>query len=210
VLYNPPHFKNNDAALCKEVIAAHPFATLISSNDIGLPEATHAPLMWFEDTQGAWLLGHMARANPHHGLMNDGDDVLALFHGPHCYVSPNWYSNIQNVPTWNYVAVHVRGPLFKIDGMAEKDALLKHLIGHMEPAYAEQWRGLPADYQERMLSMIVGFKIRVDQLEGKFKLSQNRQSVDSAGVVNALTAGNEEQRAVAAWMQRFRVGLANA
>jgi transcriptional regulator len=207
VLYNPPHFKNDDLALCKEVIAAHPFATMISNNDIGLPEATHAPLMWFEDAHGAWLLGHMARANPHHALMNDGDDVLALFHGPHCYVSPNWYSNIQNVPTWNYVAVHVRGPLFKIDGQADKDALLKHLIGHMEPAYADQWRGLPADYQERMLSNIVGFKIRVDQLEGKFKLSQNRQAVDAAGVVKALSTGNEEQRAVVAWMQRFGVGV---
>jgi transcriptional regulator len=101
----------------------------------------------------------------------------------------------------------VRGPLFKIDGQADKDALLKHLIGHMEPAYADQWRGLPADYQERMLSNIVGFKIRVDQLEGKFKLSQNRQAVDAAGVVKALSTGNEEQRAVVAWMQRFGVGV---
>lgn len=206
MLYNPPSFKARSETDCLEIMAAYPFATLITVDADGLPQLTHCPLVYSVDDGLAWLHGHVARANKHHESLQDGQPVMAAFNGPHAYVSPTWYVNPQNVPTWNYIAVHVRGTIVRIDEPDDKDALLKRLIGHMEPPYAAHWRGLPADYQQRMLGAIVGFRIRIDSIEGKFKLSQNRQTADALGVRNALAIGNEEQRAVGVWMQRLGAG----
>ena len=205
MLYNPRSFNARSAADSLEIIAAHPFATLITVEADGTPQLTHCPMIYGTDVSGAWLEGHIARANKHHEQWEDHQPVLVAFNGPDAYVSPTWYTNSQNVPTWNYIAVHVRGTLHKEDAPGKKDELLKRLIAHVEPSYAEQWRSLPADYQQRMLGAIVGFRIRILSIEGKFKLSQNRQTADSDGVFAAYATGNEKQRALSEWMKRMGV-----
>ena len=129
---------------------------------------------------------------------------MAVFSGPSAYVSPRHYESIKNVPTWNYAALHAYGGIELIDGPADKDALLKRLIGRFEPEYAEQWRGLPEDYQHKLLGAIVGFRIRVTRWELKLKLSQNRPAVERGRIREALAASERaEERAVADWMLRL-------
>ncbi|MDE2049221.1 MAG: FMN-binding negative transcriptional regulator, partial [Betaproteobacteria bacterium] len=203
-MYLPAHFRDDDPALALQVIADHPFATLVSMHD-GAPFVTHCPMIAVQGEQGLELHGHVARANAHHTAWAVQPDALAIFRGPQAYVSPNWYAPASArlaVPTWNYVVVHAQGTLVIEDDEGDKDALLKRLIGHMEPPYAQQWRDMPEDYRHKMLGAIVGFRLTGVRLNGKYKLSQNRAAVDRQGVVEHLQAQGEEAQALAQWMQR--------
>jgi len=207
MLYSPTSFKSRSEADNLEIISTYPFATLITVDADGMPQLSHCPMVYQIDAQGAWLEGHIARANPHHLQWKENQPALVVFNGPDAYVSPSWYVNMQNVPTWNYIVVHVKGVLRKEEEQLAKDHLLKRLIAHLEPSYDKQWRGLSPDYQQRMLQAIVGFKIKIHHLEGKFKLSQNRLSADVKGVLDGYAAGNEKQRALGVWMKRVMDGL---
>ena len=206
-VYLPAHFRAPDPVvrdrLAAQVIAAHPFATLVSVRD-GEPFITHCPVTLQTDASGAPVLeGHMARANPHWQAWQAGQDrVLAIFQGPQAYVSPALYEHPENVPTWNYVVVHVRGrATLTSDSLPDKDALLKRLIAHVEPAYADHWRGLSPDYQQRMLGAIVGFVIPMEHTEAKFKVSQNRMPVDRRRVHEAFSQGSPAEQSLAGWMR---------
>ena len=142
----------------------------------------------------------MARANPHWAWLQAQTSVLAVFSGPDAYVSPAHYDTTLAVPTWNYVAVHVYGTLSLIDDHVGKDALLKRLIAQHEPGYAAQWRGLPVDFQDKLLGAIVGFRIQVTRWEGKFKLSQNRAATERARIQAAFAEGTADEQALARWM----------
>ncbi len=146
--------------------------------------------------------GHFARANPHWQSLA-GRETLVVFSGPHSYVSPALYAEPLSVPTWNYIAVHAYGTLELIEDDAGKDALLKGLIELHEPAYAEHWRDLPDGFRRTMLAGIVGFRIPIARIEGKFKLSQNRPEVDRRNVYAAHAAGTADQRSLAIWMERL-------
>lgn len=204
-MYQPTHFSNPDAALAYEVIAAQPFATLLSAHD-NAPQVTHCPLVVAEN--GGAIYGHVARANPHHTLWSAKQPVLAIFNGPQGYVSPNWYAPenaARAVPTWNYIVVHAHGSLRLIDDPDGKDALLKRLIAHTEPAYAEQWHALPEDFKQRMLQAIVGFRIHITRLDAKYKLSQNRPAADKPRVIERVREreAGSTQLTLADWMQRL-------
>ena len=108
-----------------------------------------------------------------------------------------------SVPTWNYIAVHAYGTLELVEHETEKYALLDRLIRANDPAYADQWSSLPDGYRNTLLSGIVGFRIPIARIEGKFKLSQNRPEVDRRSVHAAQVAGNSDQRALASWMERL-------
>ena len=210
-LYLPSHFGVADPevrdALARELIAAHPFATMIGVRDGG-PFVTHCPMIAQpspDASAGFVLEGHVARANPHWQLWQGGAGALAIFHGPHAYVSPSLYERRENVPTWNYAIAHVSGPAVAIDDADAKHALLKRLIRAVEPAYEAHWNELDAGYQERMLSGIVGLRILVDGIEAKFKVSQNRLPVDRERVFAAFSEGDEAQRSLAQWMRRLGV-----
>lgn len=209
-LYLPAHFTVADGVLADRhasaLIAANPFATLISSRD-SEPFVTHCPITLQTDPDNPagplFLEGHVARANPHwQDWAAGGDRVLAIFHGPQAYVSPTLYANHENVPTWNYVVVHARGRIALVpDSMEHKDALLKRLIAHVEPTYAEHWRALSPQYQQRMLDAIVGFRIHVERFDAKFKVSQNRAPVDRQRVHDAFAQADAARQSLAAWMR---------
>ncbi|MFG6413673.1 FMN-binding negative transcriptional regulator [Roseateles sp. DC23W] len=203
-MYLPKHFASNDLGHALQLAAEHPLALLLGPDAQGQGFGSHLPLVASTEGDALTLEGHMARANPHWGWLQQQTTLLAVFSGPSAYVSPRHYDSLQNVPTWNYAALHAWGAIELIDGAADKDALLKHLIGRFEPEYAEQWRGLPEAYQHKLLGAIVGFRIRVTRWELKLKLSQNRAATERQRIRDALGASvSADDRRVAAWMARL-------
>lgn len=203
-MYLPAHFTSTDLDHAQRLVAEHPLALLVGPDAQGLAFGSHLPLVALPQADGLVLEGHMARANPHWGWLAQQRTLLAVFSGPSAYVSPRHYESVKNVPTWNYAALHAYGDIELIDGAADKDALLKRLIGRFEPDYAEQWRGLPEDYQHKLLGAIVGFRIRVTRWELKLKLSQNRAATERQRIREALAdSDHAEDRATAAWMARL-------
>jgi transcriptional regulator len=171
---------------------------LVTTDDAGFPFLTHLPLKLSEDTKV--LLGHCARANPQWGPLLKRPQALVGFMGPHAYMSPKVYTDLQRVPTWSYVAVQARVQAHVLEGDAAKDALLKQLIADHEPAYADQWRGLPEDYTEKMLKAIVAFELRIEDLQCAVKLNQHRPE-SHAAMYEHYARGNANEQALAGWMQ---------
>jgi transcriptional regulator len=205
-MYTPRFNQVTDRSILIEAMQAYAFAILfgpLNSTDNAVPQyATHLPLILKDEGPHGLLEGHFAKANTHwQSLANR--ETLVVFPGPHSYVSPSLYVEELSVPTWNYIAIHAYGTLELIEDDDAKDALLAGLIRANEPAYADQWRSLPDGFRRSMLAGIVGFRIPIARLEGKFKISQNRPESDRRAVHAAHAAGTPDQQALAAWMQRL-------
>jgi transcriptional regulator len=206
MLYLPELFAEHDPAILHAFLDDNAFATLISPDPID-PLITHVPLL-LERTGGTSgvLLGHVARTNPHWQRLETQPGVVAVFHGPHAYVSPSWYAAHPSVPTWNYAVVHVHGNARLMDEHKDLEALLRRLVERYEGSRPQPWRmDLPADYQAGMLRGIVGFEIEITAITGKFKLSQNRSPIDRERVAVALASGSPAEQEVANLM-RLRNG----
>jgi transcriptional regulator len=204
-LYVPTHFDTRDRAAVARLLHDHPFATLVTPAK-DEPFVSHVPLLHIADREPhGTLIGHFARANPHASNAT-GAESIAIFHGPHAYVSPSWYAEpAVAVPTWNYAVVHAHGTLELADEPAETRAILDALIQRFESNRAAPWQpGLDRDRMAAMVNAIVGFRIRVRRLDAKFKLSQNRSPDDRARVATALTAeGYAEAKSTAEWMHAY-------
>jgi transcriptional regulator len=184
-LYIPEHFRVHDHADAVAFMHANPFAILVSSTEDG-PFATHLPVFVSEAGDQLIIRGHVAKANPHWRHLEQDRSCLTIFHGPHAYVSASNYTSRENVPTWNYGAVHAYGKARVFASPEDLQDVLHQLITTFEPAYAEQWGSLSETYRERMLSHIVGFEITVTKVETKFKLSQNRTKEEQSNVMASL------------------------
>lgn len=208
-MYTPKFNQVTDRAVLIEAMQTYSFAILIGPLDAtsatAAHHATHLPLVVKDEGPHGLLEGHFAKANSHwQSLANH--ETLVVFPGPHSYVSPSLYAEELSVPTWNYIAIHAYGTLSLIETDAEKEALLAGLIQANDPAYADQWRTLPDGFRRTMLAGIVGFRIPISSIEGKFKLSQNRPEVDRLAVRAAHAAGTPDQQALAVWMKRLMAG----
>lgn len=205
-MYLPPQFdRSSDPALVDAAIAASPLASLVSVDEQGLPFITHLPLHLQQRASPdapRVLLGHVARPNPHWRMLQARPQAVVSFLGPHAYMSPSVYPDLARVPTWNYVAVHCQVEARLVDAPMDKDALLKHLIGDHEPAYAAQWRALGEDFAHKMLAGIVAFELRVLTLQCKVKLNQHRPEAHAA-MHAAYAAGTPDEQALAGWMARL-------
>ena len=184
-MYIPEHFRVLDHADEVAFMHANPFAILVSATNEG-PFATHLPVFVRATDERLIIHGHMAKANPHWRHIEQQRACLTIFHGPHAYVSASNYTTRENVPTWNYGAVHAYGDARVFASAEELQGVLHELISTFEPAYAQQWASLSETYRERMLSHIVGFEIAVTKIEAKFKLSQNRTREEQANVIASL------------------------
>lgn len=205
-MYLPPQFKG-DRVQAAALITDHPFASLISVDDAGLPYVTHLPLHLEARGDQLVLLGHVAKANPHWRYLQARPQAVATFLGPHAYLSPKVYPDLARVPTWNYLAVHCTVQAGLIDDPQAKDRLLKKLIGDHEPPYAEQWRGLGEEFAHKMLAGIVAFELQVTDLQCKLKLNQHR--TESHAAMKAMyAAGTPDEQALAGWMDRLGMGAA--
>ncbi len=205
-MYTPKFNQISDRATLIEAMRAYSFAILFgplnSTLDSGTNYATHLPLVIKDEGPHGLLEGHFAKANSHwQSLANH--ETLVIFSGPHSYVSPSLYAEELSVPTWNYIAIHARGTLELVEEESAKDALLAGLIDANEPSYAAQWRSLPDGFRRTMLAGIVGFRIPIARIEGKFKISQNRPEGDRHNVHGAHAAGTPDQQDLATWMQRL-------
>ena len=201
-MYLPPQFnaKNKDDAWA--LVRSYPFASLISNDDAGLPFVTPLPLHLELRGDQAVLLGHCAKPNPHGRYLAARPAALVTFMGPHAYMSPSVYPDLARVPTWNYLTVHCTVTARIVDSFENQDALLKHLIGDHEPAYAAQWRALPEDFQRSMLRGITAFELTVTDVQCKLKLNQHRPEAFDA-LHAAYSNGSENEQALALWMNRL-------
>jgi transcriptional regulator len=186
-MYIPEHFRVRDHETAIRFMRANPFAILISDNG-EVPFATHVPVVIREEGGQVRIRGHVAKANPHWQYLQERRQCLTIFHGPHAYISPTNYAARENVPTWNYGAVHAYGEARVFVEPEELLKVLHDLIPTFESAYAEQWASLSEAYRNRMLSHIVGFEIAVSKIEAKLKLSQNRTKQEQQKVIESLSA----------------------
>ena len=179
-MYVPKQFAVENRVALDNVIRDNPFGLLIGELE-GSPFATHLPFL----LDGDRLLSHFARGNPHWKSIDGRAEMLAVFSGPHAYVSPRWYEAEQAVPTWNYVAVHVYGAPRVIEDPVRLRDLLDRLVTEYE---GDAWSlgGRDADFTDRMSRGIVAFEMPVERIEGKFKLSQNRPVEDRRRVITEL------------------------
>lgn len=201
-MYVPNHFAETDLATLHALMRERSFATIVSWLD-GAPFATHVPLL-VDEARGplGTLVGHVARANPHAAAFDGASPTLAIFHGPHAYVSPRWFASAPNVPTWNYVAVHATGAARVLDDATAVRVLLARSAAHFERGTAPWTAEANAAYVEKLTRGIVAFELPIERLEGKRKLSQNKPEADRAGVAAALRAqGGEDALAIAGAME---------
>jgi transcriptional regulator len=202
-MYTPSHFSEADQERIAALIRDFGFATLISVTTDG-PLVTHAPLQM--DRNRGVLIGHFARANSHSQALQNGASMLAIFHGPHSYISPTWYVDenprVPNVPTWNYAAVHVSGVVTRIDDDGAKWNIVRDLAAQYEMGSTAPWDPQGLDAHAGKLGAIVGFEIAIKKIEAKFKLSQNRSVADQENVIAKLaTSDASEVRATAKLMR---------
>lgn len=191
-MYRPPVFREDRTVMLHALIRAHPLGTLITHGANGLM-ANLLPFTLVENENGSALLRtHLARANSQLADLHAGNEALVLFQGPHAYVSPGWYPSKAEhekvVPTWNYVMVQARGQPQLIDDEAWLREQISHLTDTQEQHRPTPWKvtDAPEDFITGLLKAIIGLEIPVCQIEGKWKVSQNRSAADRQGVADGL------------------------
>jgi transcriptional regulator len=202
-MYIPNAFRIEELPAIHELMRRHSFATLVSVTE-GAPFASHIPLL-LDPSCGAYgtLRGHVARGNPQWRHFDSGAELLAIFHGPHAYVSPSWYETELSVPTWNYTTVHAYGSARVTEDREQVLTLLRDLVDEYESGFAEPWpMPLPEEFVDKLLLGIVAFEIEITRIEGKAKLSQNRPAGDRRGARGALAGSPDAAaREIAALME---------
>lgn len=194
-MYVPDHFREDRPDVLHDAMRQIGFSTLITAD----MEANHLPMLLEEGVATAVLRGHVARANP---VWKKGDGAaLAIFLGPHAYVSPGWYPSKAEtgkaVPTWNYLTVHARGPIRWLQDAAWLRAHVGALSDRHEAGRDMPWAlsDAPAGYVDALLRAIVGFEIAIEAVQGKWKFSQNRDAADRQGVRDGLLAAGRDDAA---------------
>lgn len=191
-MYIPKRFLQDDINQLKGMMANHSFATFISQSESGV-EANHMPLVLNESGQKSVLQGHIAKANPLWKNLKDKSEVLIIFNGPNCYISPNYYptkkDNGKVVPTWNYVSVHVKGIVSFIHDEEWVLTMLNNLTDQYEANQPVPWSvsDAPQAYIDKMLSAIVGLEIDILSITGKWKVSQDKAEVNQEGIIKGLS-----------------------
>ena len=226
-MHVPEKWRIQNPSDIADIINRYSFATVVSPS----LDATHVPLIY--DQAQNCLIGHIARNN-HHKKAAENSDVLAIFHGPHDYIDPTWYQGKPNVPTWNYVAVHVHGSLHWLDEAQTIDAV-QQLVQKYQPALLREQElheqeldeqamdeqaldgqvpntdtqpTMPLDYQHKLAKGIIGFRIDIDRVEAKAKLGQHRSQADQQGTVKGLMGSNSpDAQQLLAIMERLSLGL---
>ncbi len=204
MIYSPSHYKEIRPELAFEAIRQYSFATLITI-DADQPFVSHLPLLL--ESNNKTLIGHCAKANPQWRHFVKNKQVTAIFHGPHAYISPAWYQpKADNVPTWNYVAVHIKGTVRILEKNAVAYEVMNKLVSHYEEIYGTKWT-LPQEPNVELLDDlnrgIVVFEITIGDLVAKFKLSQKQDSIDRNSVIKNLPmVGGIDGQKVADYMTR--------
>jgi transcriptional regulator len=201
-MYIPAAFAEADQVKLHDFIEKNSFGLLVSQMD-GEPFASHLPfLLDRQYSPHGCLIGHMARANPQ-WQQAAGQTVLAVFSGPHAYVSPTWYEAENVVPTWNYVAVHAYGKMQVVEDLPALLQIVKNFVSFYEAPMPKPWKlAGENEFVEHLLRQIVGFRIEITRLEGKWKLNQNQPKERRERVAVALQKQpDDDSQAIAAMMK---------
>ncbi|HKZ36190.1 MAG TPA: FMN-binding negative transcriptional regulator [Chryseolinea sp.] len=188
-MYVPKYAENNDVSAIIDFIKHHAFGVLVSQSEHKMV-ATHLPLEF--STDNTKLFGHISRANRQWKNFNNTSEVLAIFTGPHAYISSSWYDH-ENVPTWNYIAAHVYGKISIIEG-EELYQLLKRLTDKYEAASSQpvSMEAMSAEYVRKSIHGLVGFEIAITNIEATYKLSQNRDQKNHQKIIQELEKRQDE------------------
>ncbi|HEY9876807.1 MAG TPA: FMN-binding negative transcriptional regulator [Leptolyngbyaceae cyanobacterium] len=203
-MYRPTAFREDDVDKLVSFMKAHSFATLVSVLN-GVPSASHVPLVVKVENDTIKLIGHLAKQNPQWQAF-EAAESLAIFTGPHAYISPTLYEKHESVPTWNYIAVHAYGfpKIITFGGSPESmDKMIDEMVDTYEDSYKQHWHSLSTGFREGLMNGIIGFEMTVTRLEGKYKLSQNRSQADQQNVSDSLLQSSDSTvRAVGAEMKQ--------
>ena len=202
-MYTPEHFEENDPQILHDLIREFSFALLVTAQN-GTPVGTHLPMLVEAKGVNGILFGHVARANNHWRQFDGGTEAMAVFQGPHSYISPNWYANEGLVPTWNYASIHAYGRPQAIEDPGETTDILWRLVEANETDATGNWSmsRLPSHEVKKQIKGIVAFRMPIDRLEGKFKMGQNRPPEDVMAAAKGLRAADHgDAEMVAAEME---------
>jgi transcriptional regulator len=187
-MYNLPYFKEDDLEVINRFMREHPFAFLTGCNENNKPVVTQIPVFIDEKDGKLFLTGHIMQQTDHHKAFLHNPEVLAVFTGPHTYVSATWYDDPAQASTWNYMSVHARGTI-RFGDQADLVNILKRLTLHYEnndTSSSTVFNNLPAEYVNKLMKAIVAFEIEVTSLENVFKLSQNRNEKSYHNIIERL------------------------
>lgn len=202
-LYIPKAQNVADRKLLHDFMDEFSFVDLVTAGP-GI-RVTHIPT-WLDRSAGPFgtLHGHVSRQNPQHSLFDSAQPAVAVFRGPHAYISPTWYAKMGTVPTWNFAVVHATGKLRAVTGKKALKALLAKLIGKFEDykTSAYDFAKVPDDIIDGMMNGIVGFEMEIELLEGKFKLGQERSPADRASLLEHLKSAKSD-RSIHAFTEAF-------
>ncbi|MFD1397031.1 FMN-binding negative transcriptional regulator [Kroppenstedtia eburnea] len=203
-MYIPKKYKVTDVNELLDFVETNAFATIVTMKD-NKPIATHLPLRLSKKEDTYYLTGHFAYGNPQWRTLAENDQVLVMFQGPHAYISSSWYSH-EDVPTWDYQAVHIYGKA----SVLEKEELVKDLTGMLEKYEAHRehpvlWDTLSPSLLERELKGIVGFQVKIEDIQASYKSSQNKNDTDFHNIIENLhKEGNPNASAIAEQMKKLR------
>lgn len=206
-IYIPERHREEDRKFLQGFFQDHSFAMVISTH--GGLHVSNVPTLYLPDGEG-WgkVWWHLAKSNGQNAALSEGHEATVVFHGPHSYISPNWYEDGRAVPTWNFAVVHATGKVEKREDDAEFAQRLGQLVGRNEARYAAgetKWKlgSLPESYLRGMRQGIVAYEMTIGSVEAKFKLGQERSAADRNGVLRALEAGKGREPGIAELTKRY-------
>ncbi len=189
-MYIPKHFSQTEFVKVRILIEENSFATILSFPDGGKPFINHLPVIFnSNEYEEMILIGHMSKRNPQWHHFQNNPDCTIIFQGGHTYITPKWYRSGRDVPTWNYAIVHLHGTIEIVESYVEQIEILKKLTLHFEKNSADPWKfSLPDDLVSEfaLTSAIVSFRFKIEKIDAKFKLSQNRSKDDQEGIIEGL------------------------
>ena len=203
-MYNLPYYQEKDPEVIKQFIHEHPFAFLAGIDAGNKPVATQVPVFIDEKEGKLFLTGHIMRNTDHHKAFEQNPNVLAVFTGPHVYVSATWYDNPYQASTWNYMSVHAHGTI-RFGNEEDLVAILKRLTLHYEnnnAASTTVFENLPGEYTGKLMKAIIAFEIEVASLETVFKLSQNRDEKSYDNIISQLKKQEGDGKVIAELMEK--------
>jgi len=208
-MYNLPEYKENDKQEVLNFIRDHPFAFLSGCDKDNKPVVTQVPVFIDEKEGKLFLTGHIMKQTDHHKAFENNQHVLAVFTGPHVYVSGSWYDNPHQASTWNYMSVHAKG-IIRYGNEDEIVSVLKRLTLHYEnnnTASTTVFDNLPSDYTGRLMKAIVAFEIEITDLDTVFKLSQNRDEKSYQNIIEKLEKQPGDGQLIAEEMKKRKSQL---
>ncbi len=203
-MYNLPYYKEKDIEEVYQFMQDHPFVLLTGVDADNKPVATQVPVFIDEKEGKLFLTGHIMKNTDHHKAFLKNDNVLAVFTGPHVYVSATWYDNPSQASTWNYMSVHAKGKI-SFGGGEELAAILKRLTLHYENGNTDSstvFDNLSPEYLKPLMNAIVSFEVEIENIDHVFKLSQNRDEKSYDNIISKLKQQEGDGKIIAALMEK--------